>query len=38
MSLSHKFKMIGNGVPVQLAQAVATSFGKVLAGEVNHNS
>jgi DNA (cytosine-5)-methyltransferase 1 len=24
--LSHKFKMIGNGVPVKLAQAIATSF------------
>lgn len=35
MSLSDKFKMVGNGVPVKLARAVALSFMKVLRGELN---
>ncbi len=30
LPLSHKFKMIGNGVPVKLAQAVAGSFVAIL--------
>jgi DNA (cytosine-5)-methyltransferase 1 len=35
MSLSSKFKMIGNGVPVKLAQAIAGSFAKfLLCGQV----
>lgn len=29
LSLTHKFKMVGNGVPVVLAEAVAQSFAKV---------
>jgi len=32
LSLTHKYKMIGNGVPVVLGQAVASSFVKVLEG------
>ncbi|WP_197686576.1 DNA cytosine methyltransferase [Thermanaeromonas toyohensis] len=35
LPLSDKFKMIGNGVPVRLAYAVALSFIKVLRGELN---
>lgn len=35
ISLSNKFKMVGNGVPVKLARAVALSFAKVLRGELN---
>jgi DNA (cytosine-5)-methyltransferase 1 len=30
--LSHKYKMIGNGVPVKLADAVASSFAKITSG------
>ncbi len=30
MPLSHKFKMIGNGVPVKLARAIAGSFATIL--------
>ncbi|MBC7341782.1 MAG: DNA cytosine methyltransferase [Clostridia bacterium] len=37
LSLSDKFKMVGNGVPVQLAQAVALSFMKVIRGEQNES-
>ncbi len=33
MSLSTKFKMIGNGVPVKLAQAIAESFATFLSCE-----
>jgi DNA (cytosine-5)-methyltransferase 1 len=32
LSLTHKYKMVGNGVPVVLGQAVASSFVKVLEG------
>lgn len=32
MSLSHKFRLVGNGVPVTLATAVASSFQKVISG------
>jgi DNA (cytosine-5)-methyltransferase 1 len=32
MSLSHKFKLVSNGVPVTLAKAVAGSFEKVISG------
>jgi DNA (cytosine-5)-methyltransferase 1 len=31
LPLSHKFKMIGNGVPVKLTQAIAASFATVFA-------
>ena len=34
MPLSHKFKTIGNGVPVKLGEAVARAFQEVLAGRV----
>jgi DNA (cytosine-5)-methyltransferase 1 len=34
MPLSHKFKTIGNGVPVKLAEAVAQSIKMVLNGEI----
>ena len=37
MSLTHKFKMIGNGVPVRLAKAVAESFKKVLEGDIERS-
>jgi len=37
MPLSHKFKTIGNGVPVKLGRAVAESIAKVLKGEFNGN-
>jgi DNA (cytosine-5)-methyltransferase 1 len=37
MPLSHKFKTIGNGVPVKLATAVASSIEKVLKGDFNGN-
>lgn len=37
MPLSHKFKTIGNGVPVKLARAVASSFARVLGGEIYAN-
>jgi DNA (cytosine-5)-methyltransferase 1 len=37
MPLSHKFKTIGNGVPVRLASAVASSINKVLKGDFNGN-
>jgi DNA (cytosine-5)-methyltransferase 1 len=37
MPLSHKFKTIGNGVPVKLASAVASSINKVLKGDFNGN-
>jgi DNA (cytosine-5)-methyltransferase 1 len=30
LPLSHKFKMIGNGVPIKLAEAIAASFAKFL--------
>jgi DNA (cytosine-5)-methyltransferase 1 len=30
MSLSHKFTLVGNGVPVRLAEAMAASFEKVI--------
>lgn len=33
MPLSHKFKTIGNGVPVKLAEAIASSFVRLLGGE-----
>lgn len=33
LSLTHKFKMIGNGVPVVLAEAVAQSFAKVFRND-----
>lgn len=33
MPLSHKFKTIGNGVPVKLAEAIATGF-KTVLGEI----
>ena len=33
MPLSHKFKTIGNGVPVNLGRAVAESFVRILGGE-----
>jgi DNA (cytosine-5)-methyltransferase 1 len=33
MPLSHKFKTIGNGVPVKLAYCIARSFAQVLGGE-----
>jgi DNA (cytosine-5)-methyltransferase 1 len=32
LALTHKYKMVGNGVPVVLASAVASSFIKVLEG------
>ena len=32
MPLCHKFKTVGNGVPVKLARSVADSLGKVLRG------
>ncbi|HEX8145020.1 MAG TPA: DNA cytosine methyltransferase [Pyrinomonadaceae bacterium] len=32
LTLTHKYKMVGNGVPVVLASAVASSFIKVLQG------
>ncbi len=32
LTLTHKFKMIGNGVPVGLAKAVASSFDKIVRG------
>ena len=35
MSLTHKFKTIGNGVPVRLANALAKGFSAVLKGEIN---
>lgn len=35
MPLSHKFKTIGNGVPVMLGAAVASSINKVLKGDFN---
>jgi len=35
MPLSHKFKTVGNGVPVKLAQAVAATMSKLLAGGGN---
>jgi DNA (cytosine-5)-methyltransferase 1 len=35
ISLSVKFKAIGNGVPVVLAHAVATSFIKILNGDIS---
>jgi DNA (cytosine-5)-methyltransferase 1 len=35
MPLSHKFKTIGNGVPVKLATSVASSINKVLKGDFN---
>ena len=35
MPLSHKFKMIGNGVPVKLADYVASAVMRVLRGETN---
>lgn len=38
VSLSDKFKMISNGVPVNLAAAVAESIAKVLRGELNESS
>jgi len=37
MSLSFKFKTIGNGVPVKLAYAVARSIGMVLKGGIDEN-
>ena len=37
MPLSHKFKTIGNGVPVKLAAAVASSVEKVLKGDFDGN-
>jgi DNA (cytosine-5)-methyltransferase 1 len=37
MSLSHKFKTIGNGVPVRLATALGKCFYAVLKGEINDN-
>ena len=33
MPLSHKFKTIGNGVPIKLARAVALAIRKVLSGD-----
>jgi len=33
LSLTSKFKMIGNGVPVGLARAVASSFDNILTGQ-----
>jgi len=35
MPLSHKFKTIGNGVPIKLASAVASSINRVLKGDFN---
>jgi DNA (cytosine-5)-methyltransferase 1 len=35
MTLSSKFKTIGNGVPVHLAAALASGFAAVLKGEMN---
>ena len=35
--LSDKFKTIGNGVPVKLAHAIATSIARVLKGDLNGN-
>lgn len=35
MPLSHKFKTIGNGVPVKLANAVANSIADLLGGNIN---
>lgn len=32
MSLSHKFRLVSNGVPVTLAKAVASSFQKIISG------
>ena len=37
MPLSHKFKTIGNGVPIKLGAAVASSITKVLEGDFNGN-
>ena len=37
MPLTDKFKTIGNGVPVKLARAVASSFIKVIGGNFNRN-
>lgn len=37
MPLSHKFKTIGNGVPVKLGRAVALSIENVLKGKLNGN-
>lgn len=37
MSLTHKFKTIGNGVPVRLAKAIAAGFSAVLKGEINEH-
>jgi len=37
MSLSHKFKTIGNGVPVRLATALAEGFSGVLKGEIDEH-
>ena len=37
LPLSHKFKMIGNGVPVKLARTIANSFVTVLGGNLNGN-
>jgi DNA (cytosine-5)-methyltransferase 1 len=37
MPLSHKFKTIGNGVPVKLSAAVASSINKVLKGDFDGN-
>jgi DNA (cytosine-5)-methyltransferase 1 len=33
LSLTNKFKMIANGVPLGLAKAVASSFGEILTGK-----
>lgn len=37
MPLSHKFKTIGNGVPVKLAKVMAVSIKKVLEGKFDAN-
>lgn len=38
LALGHKFKMIGNGVPVDLAEAVAGAIARVLSGKWDGSS